>query len=363
MLLVAFSRRMCCSRVCSASRYALAAPAVDRDADDAPGERPLELVPRRHVRGVRAAIAHRHAEPLRRADGHVGPELAGGREQSQRERIGGDDRQRAPQVRLRDHFAVVVHRAGRSGILQQYAEALLGQPAMIVDDQLDADRLGAGAHDVDRLRMAVGRNEEHPARRLGEPQAERHRLRGRRALVEERRVGDRQTGEIADHGLEVEQRLEAPLRDLRLVRRVGGVPGGVLQHVAQDHRGRVAVVIAHADERLEHLVLFGDPPQRLDRLRLGAAAPEARPARSSGYCRGPLSRRARRAKPRRGWRASPPVRPRSARCGDRRNPPDGRAQEGAGSCWLRLGTTRAPSRTSRKRPRPSTPLPVPAGSA
>src|SRR3546814_9110392 len=34
----------------------------------------------------------------------------------------------------------------------------------------------------------------------------------------------RQAGQVGDHGLEVEQGLEAPLGDLRLVGRVGGVP-------------------------------------------------------------------------------------------------------------------------------------------
>ena len=48
--------------------------------------------------------------------------------------------------------------------------------------------------------------------------------------------GGRQPGEVGDHGLEVQQRLEPALADLRLVRRVGGVPGRVLQHVAPDHR-------------------------------------------------------------------------------------------------------------------------------
>ena len=45
-----------------------------------------------------------------------------------------------------------------------------------------------------------------------------------------------QPGQVGDHGLEVEQRLEPALADLRLVRRVGGVPGRALQHVAADHR-------------------------------------------------------------------------------------------------------------------------------
>ena len=59
----------------------------------------------------------------------------------------------------------------------------------------------------------------------------------------------RQPGQVGDHGLEVEQRLQAALGDLRLVRRVGGVPGRVLQDVAQDHRRGEGAVVAEADHR------------------------------------------------------------------------------------------------------------------
>ncbi len=48
-----------------------------------------------------------------------------------------------------------------------------------------------------------------------------------------------------------------PWRNLGLVGRVGGVPGGVFQDVAQDHAGRVGAVVALADEALEHLVFAG----------------------------------------------------------------------------------------------------------
>ena len=110
----------------------------------------------------------------------------------------------------------------------------------------------------------------------------RHRFGGRGALVEQRRVRDRQAGEIAHHGLEVEQRFEPPLRDLRLVRRVGGVPAGILQDVALDHGRDQAVAVAHGRCR------SGTPGSgrrvrawwRASRLRsVLAAAPAARRSR------------------------------------------------------------------------------------
>ena len=98
---------------------------------------------------------------------------------------------------------------------------------------------------------------------------ERHRLGGGGRLVEHRRAGDRHAGEVADHGLEVDQRLHPALRDLGLVGRVGGVPGRVLEDVAQDDARRVRAVVALADEALEHAVARRDRLQFGQRLRFG----------------------------------------------------------------------------------------------
>ena len=100
-------------------------------------------------------------------------------------------------------------------------------------------------------------DEEHFCSHLRGSLGERHRLGGSRGLIEQRCVGDVEPGEVADHGLEVEQRLQPALADLRLVRRVGGVPGRVFKDVALDHRGQDGAGIALADQRGEHLVLRG----------------------------------------------------------------------------------------------------------
>ena len=105
----------------------------------------------------------------------------------------------------------------------------------------------------------VGDEKAH-APALAHPQAQRHRLGRGRRLVQHRGVRDRHAGEIADHRLEVDERLEPPLRDFRLVRRVGGVPGRVLEDVAQDHARRVRAVVALPDHRRQHAVLRGDRP-------------------------------------------------------------------------------------------------------
>ena len=121
MLLVAFSRRMCCSRVCIAMRSAWLPRRVDRHADDAPGHRALVLVAGGEVGGMRAAEAHRHAEALGVADHHVGTHLAGGFSAA----AGSSDPQRPPRPARRLACTCAIrsvrssHAAVGAGVLQQ----------------------------------------------------------------------------------------------------------------------------------------------------------------------------------------------------------------------------------------------------
>src|SRR5690606_42136976 len=69
-----------------------------------------------------------------------------------------------------------------------------------------------------------------------------------------------------DHGLKVEERFEAALRYLGLVGRVGRVPGGVLEHVATDHRGGVRAVETLTDHLGVDRVLCGERDRKSTRL-------------------------------------------------------------------------------------------------
>jgi hypothetical protein len=128
---------------------------------------------------------------------------------------------------------------------------------------------------------------------------QRHRLGGGGGLVEHRRaLAIGQAGEVGDHRLEVDQRFHAALRDLGLVGRVGGVPGRVLEDVAQDDARRVRAVVALADEALQHPVLAAMRLQLGQRLRFGhrrrqVHRPRARDAgRHDGLDQRPARRRA-----------------------------------------------------------------------
>ncbi|MGX1158213.1 hypothetical protein RKD39_005791 [Streptomyces albogriseolus] len=66
--------------------------------------------------------------------------------------------------------------------------------------------------------------------------------------------------------------LEPALRDLRLVRRVRRVPGGVLHDVAQDDGRGERAVVAQADHGAEDLVAAGEGAQLGEHLGLTAGA-------------------------------------------------------------------------------------------
>ncbi|MCY1215383.1 hypothetical protein D9M72_272260 [compost metagenome] len=250
------------------------AVAIDGDADQAARHVALERVAGGEVGRVRATEAQRHAEALGAAEGDVGTELAGRGQQGQGQQVGGHGDQGADGVEALHQLAVVVEVAVAGGVLQQGAEVGAGvaELTLVADHHLDAQRLGAGAQHVEGLRVAVLRGEEGVAGLvLAQALAEGHGLGGGSAFVEQGGVGDRQAGEVADQGLEVQQRFQAALGDFRLVGGIGGVPGRVFQQVAQDRAGGVAGVVALADVVLEQLVLRGDGLDRGEGFGLALA--------------------------------------------------------------------------------------------
>src|SRR5665648_372237 len=72
---------------------------VDAHADQAAGQHPLQAGPHGDVGGMRAAVEQRDTEPLRGADGDIGAQLTGRRQQGQRQQVRGDRHQGATPVR------------------------------------------------------------------------------------------------------------------------------------------------------------------------------------------------------------------------------------------------------------------------
>ena len=251
---------------------------IHRHADDAARHRALVRVAAGEVGGVRAAVAHRHAEALRRTQHHVRAPFARRREQHQAQDVGGDRDGHAVGLGALHEIGVVMHGAVGGRVLQQRAVQLVVQRdgLEVADHQLDAERLGARLQQLDGLRETFVRHEEAVLAGGGvfaRAQAVQHghRFGGGSGFVQQRGVGDLHAGQVHDHGLEIQQRFQATLRDLGLVRRVGGVPARVLQHVALDHRRQHGVVIAQADVTLEQLVLRRDAAQVLQERVLAHA--------------------------------------------------------------------------------------------
>ncbi len=241
-------------------RHAVGAMAlgVDRDANQPPRRVPHELLARREEGGVRPAEPERHAEALRVADDDVGAELAGRRQQREREQIGGGRDQHLRGVGAGDDRSDVDDGAVIVRVLQQRAEHLRrveGPRVGSGDLEPDPERLGAALQHGHGLREDPVRDQEDAAvgRLLRRhPMQQRHRLAGRGRLVEQRGSGHGQPGEIGDDGLEVQQRFEAALGDLGLVGRVGCVPARILEHAAANHARGDRVVVAQADEAPQH---------------------------------------------------------------------------------------------------------------
>ena len=243
---------------------------IDRQPDQAAGQVSLEAGLHRHEGRVWTSVPQRHAETLRRPDDHVGPPLARRLQQRQRQEVGGHGDHGAPPVGVLGEGGEVADGARAPGVLLDDAEAVaLGQPRGEVDHvDLYPERREACLQDCDRLREAVGVHDDSVCVDRGAPAHEGDGLRHRRPLVEQGGVGRVEARQIADHGLEVQERLEATLADLGLIGGVRRVPGRALEHVALDDAGGDRAVVAESDHRLGDHVVRGEPAQLLEHLAL-----------------------------------------------------------------------------------------------
>jgi len=208
-------------------------------------------------------------EALRAAHGHVGAELTRRDEQRQAQQVGGHHHVGPGRVHALAEVPVVVDGTVGGRILHERPKQVrsrLERP-VIPHHHTDAQRLGARLDDRDRLWMTGFRDEERVAGGIAHDAMQHHHgLGGGRRLVEQRGVGQLQPGQVDDHGLEIQKRFQPTLSNLRLIGRIGRVPGRILQHIALNDRRRDRVVVAHSDERAERGVLcrqFLQPRQQL----------------------------------------------------------------------------------------------------
>ena len=237
---------------------------VTRDADDPAGNLALKFVAGRKVRGVGTTVAQRHSKSLRVTHCDVCAPLTGGREQRERQKVGGHRNEGVLSVRSLADVAIVAHCAVGRRVLQENAEHVGSnlRRSDVTNSHGDSAHPGPRLHDVNGLGVTrVGDEKDFLVLVAFYRVAHRHRFRRGRRLVKQRRIGNLQRGEIDHHRLEIEQRLEPALRDLRLVRCICCVPCRILDHVSLDHRGSDAIRVSHPDERPENAVLRRQRPE------------------------------------------------------------------------------------------------------
>ena len=234
---------------------------INRDTDNPPRHCALIGILACHIGRMRAAIAFGHAKPLGGPDGDIGPHGAGLFQQRQRHRIGRDNAQGTCLMQRGHMVGKVAHMAVGARVLEQRPEdSARVHFVRVADDHLDIQRGCAGLDHGDVLGVAIAVDKERLGLRFRQTQRHGHRLGTGRRLVQQGRIGDLKPGQIADHGLEVQQCLKTPLADLGLVGGVGRVPCGVFKNIALDRRRRHRAVIALPDQRGEHLVLARHHP-------------------------------------------------------------------------------------------------------
>ena len=114
---------------------------------------------------MRAAKAHWHAETLCAANDDIGTHFPGRGQQAQRQRVGGDDGERAERVGGGNFGRQITQRASAAGILQYQRERLGGGDRGNIAgrdiDQGDPERPGARRQHRAGLRVEVGSNRQH----------------------------------------------------------------------------------------------------------------------------------------------------------------------------------------------------------
>ena len=244
---------------------------INGDTNKPPGHHALKPIADRHVGGVWATEANRHAVPLHRANGDIRTHRGGRSKQDERQRIGGQHGERVALVQCSDRRAPVANPTIGTRVLQERTDDFaVGQTLFEVRHyDGDSQRRSARLDNSDRLGQCILVNEKQARVLLGVTEAERHRLGRCRRLIEQRCIRHRQPRQVGDDRLIVEQRLEATLGNLGLIRRVGRVPGGVLEHLPQDDLRRMGVVVAQPDHLRHHLIALTDLAQLCEHLDLG----------------------------------------------------------------------------------------------
>ena len=210
------------------------------------------------------AITHRHAEALRGANHHIRPHGAGILQQRERHQISGYHHLRFMRFGLFNHRGQIGSHAFAVRVLEQHAKhvrhRLEHHARARYYLQFYAQVFGARFEQRHRLWINRFVHQEPVRSGLGHRprtrrKRHRHRLSHSRGLIQQRRVGQFHPRQIAHHGLEIQQGLQSPLCNLRLVRCISRVPPWIFQHIPANHAWHFGRVVPHTDVILKHGIL------------------------------------------------------------------------------------------------------------
>ena len=255
---------------------ALLAEAINGNADDAAREVPLVRLACSEKRRVRSAIAHGHTKPLAASNHHIGIHGTGVLEERERHGVSGHNSLRFDGMSRRDDARHVLRHSAGIRVLQENTENGVVELHFCPrhEHEVDAEVLGAGPEEGERLGEHGGVDEEAGCAGFGlcpghGRMQHRHRLCRSRRLIQQRSIRKRHPCQVADHRLEVQQRLEPALRNFCLVRRVRRVPTRVFQHIPTNDAGHLGRVVTHPDVVAVECVALTDGVDVLEEFRLG----------------------------------------------------------------------------------------------
>ncbi|CAB4644463.1 unannotated protein [freshwater metagenome] len=221
---------------------------VFRDADQATRHLTLEASAHGQVASVGTAKAKRNTKALRRSHGNVSPEFSGRSNERECQQICGNHSEATVGMRLRDSVSWVNDPARRTRVLNKDTKTFRQRGGEVALDEFNAERFSAPSQDGLGLRQSISVNNEDRAFLTGNATSQQHGLSNSCGLIKHGRVSGRHSGQVSDHGLEVQQGFQATLRNLWLVGGVGGIPTGVFEHVALNHTRGVGPVVAKTNQ-------------------------------------------------------------------------------------------------------------------
>src|SRR3989338_3053381 len=107
-------------------------------------------------------------------------------------------------------------------------------------------------------------------------------------FVQQRCVRHIHTGEVHHHRLEIQQRFQPALRDLRLVRRVLRVPTRVFENIALNNGGSDGAVVSETEIRRSNDILVCDAPHMTDKAMFAHSVAQVHRRCASDRCRNGL---------------------------------------------------------------------------